>query len=305
MALLTINHVTKRYGQVVAVNDVAFEAQPGRILGLLGPNGAGKTSTIRMITYITVPDEGQVLFEGKPVGPWSQEQMGYLPEERGLYKKLKVSEQLLYLAELKGLTRSDAREKIRYWLDRFDALDWGEKKTEELSKGMQQKIQFIATILPEPRLVILDEPFSGLDPINSDLLRDIILEMKEAGRTILFASHRMEQVEQLCDDICLISKGEIVVKGALRDVKRQFGKDAVLMEFDGDASFLDTLEADGIARVTNRSHHRAELRLINGTTGRQVLETALQHVDDIQRFQVMEPPLSDIFVDVVTRQQAS
>jgi len=299
MALLSVENVTKRYGKTVAVNDVSFEAQPGRILGLLGPNGAGKTSTIRMITYITVPDEGQILFEERPVGPWSQEQMGYLPEERGLYKKLKVGEQLLYLAELKGLARSTARERIRYWLDRFDATDWYDMKTEELSKGMQQKVQFIATILPEPRLVILDEPFSGLDPINSSLLKDIVLELKEDGRTILFASHRMEQVEQLCDDICLMSNGKIVLNGALREIKKRFGKDSILMEFDGDDAFLDALEAEGAIRVTNRSLHRAELRLLDGTPGRRVLEAALAHVDDLYRFQLTEPPMSEIFVSVV------
>ncbi|MFQ5568472.1 MAG: ABC transporter ATP-binding protein [Rhodothermales bacterium] len=303
MSLLSIDHVTKRYGDFVAVDQVSFEAQPGRILGLLGPNGAGKTSTIRMIAYITIPDEGQILFDGHPVGPESQQQMGYLPEERGLYKKLKVGEQLRYLAELKGLSRAVASDKIRYWLDRFDASDWAGKKVEELSKGMQQKIQFIATILPEPRLVILDEPFSGLDPINSELLRDIILELKEQGRTILFASHRMEQVEQLCDDICLISEGQILVKGPLRDVKRSFGRDTIVLEFEGDDAFLDDLEVQGMIRISNQSHHRAELRLLNGTPGRRVLDIALQHLDDIYRFELMEPPLSEIFVSVVNEQR--
>ena len=174
MPELTVERVTKRYGAKVAVNNISFEAKPGRVLGLLGPNGAGKTSTIRMITYITVPDEGQVLFEGKPVGPWSQQRMGYLPEERGLYKKLKVGEQLLYFAELKGMPRRKAIEQIRYWLDRFDASDWMAKKTQELSKGMQQKVQFISTLLHQPDLLILDEPFSGLDPINTELLKDVI-----------------------------------------------------------------------------------------------------------------------------------
>lgn len=303
MALLSLDHVTKRYGKFLAVDGVSFEAQPGHILGLLGPNGAGKTSTIRMIAYITIPDEGQIIFDGKHVGPESQKQMGYLPEERGLYKKLKVGEQLRYLAELKGFSRTEANKRIRHWLDRFEMTAWAGKKVEELSKGMQQKIQFIATILPEPSLVILDEPFSGLDPINSELLRDIILELKDEGRTILFASHRMEQVEQLCDDICLISKGQILVNGALRDVKRSFGRDAILMEFSGDGTFLDELEAQNLISISNRTHHRVELRLLNGTKGRQVLDAALQHVDDIYRFQLTEPPLSEIFISVVTEQQ--
>ncbi len=303
MAVLTIDNVTKRYGDFTAVDHVSFEAQPGRILGLLGPNGAGKTSTIRMIAYITAPDEGEVRFDGRGVGPWSQEQMGYLPEERGLYKKIKVADQLRYLAELKGLGRAEAVEKIRYWLDRFGMSEWAGKKTQELSKGMQQKIQFIATILPEPRLIILDEPFSGLDPINAELLREIILELKDADRTILFASHRMEQVEQLCDDICLISQGQILVKGPLRDVKRSFGRDTLILEFDGDDAFLDAFEERGLIRISNRSKHRVELRLLDGAPSRPILEAALDHTDDVYRFERVEPPLSEIFISVVTEQQ--
>lgn len=304
MSTLTVDHVTKRYGQFVAVDDVSFVAQPGRILGLLGPNGAGKTSTIRMITYITAPDEGRILLDGREVGPWSQAQMGYLPEERGLYKKLKVGEQLLYLSELKGLPRVEARERIRYWLDRFDASTWAVKKTEELSKGMQQKVQFIATIIHNPALLILDEPFSGLDPLNSELLREIILELKGENRTILFASHRMEQVEQMCDDICLISLGRIVLQGALRDVKRSFGRNTVLLDFEGDGSFLDDLQAQGLVRLGARSLNRVEVNLLNGTPPRRILETALRHVQDIHRFELVEPSLNEIFVRTVGKQEA-
>ncbi|WP_228350246.1 ABC transporter ATP-binding protein [Rhodocaloribacter litoris] len=303
--LLSVENVTKRYGDLVAVDHVSFTARPGRILGLLGPNGAGKTSTIRMIAYITVPDAGRVLLDGRPVGPWSQQRMGYLPEERGLYKKMKVGEQLLYLAELKGLTRAGARDRIRYWLDRFGARDWENRKTETLSKGMQQKIQFIATILHDPDLVILDEPFGGLDPINADLLQEVILELKEKGRTILFASHRMEQVEQLCDDICLISKGAIVLQGPLREVKRRFGRDTVLLDFEGDDAFLDRLVAEGCVRINVRSRNHAELRLLDGTPPRRVLEAAMASVDEVSRFEVVEPPMREIFVSVVTRQQGA
>ena len=303
MASLVLDDVTKRYGAVTAVDRVSFEARPGRILGLLGPNGAGKTSTIRMIAYITTPDAGEIRLDGRRVGAWSQRRMGYLPEERGLYKKLRVGEQLRYLAELKGLARPDAEARIRHWLARFDAEDWYGKRVEELSKGMQQKIQFIATILPEPQLVILDEPFSGLDPINAELLRSIILELKEDGRTILFASHRMEQVEQLCDDICLISHGHILLDGPLRDVKRRFGRDTVVLEFDGDGAFLDRLDAEGRLRLVHRTEHRAELRLTDGLAPRAFLETALRHTDAIYRYQLTEPSLSEIFVSVVTEQQ--
>jgi len=303
--MLSIDNVTKRYGDLVAVNRVSFKAQPGRILGLLGPNGAGKTSTIRMITYITVPDEGEIRFDGKLVGPWSQERMGYLPEERGLYKKMKVGEQLVYFAELKGLARSEASKRAHYWLDRFEADDWYNKKTQELSKGMQQKIQFINAILHNPDLVILDEPFGGLDPINADLLKDVIMELKEDGRTILFASHRMEQVEQLCDDICLVSRGEIILQGDLREVKRRFGRNTVVLDFFGEDAFLDTLEAAQKIRISMRSHSHAELQLINGTPPRHVLETALQHVEEITRFELSEPPMREIFVSVVTDQQGA
>jgi ABC-2 type transport system ATP-binding protein len=289
----------------VAVDQVSLEAHPGRILGLLGPNGAGKTSTIRMIAYITIPDEGRVLYDGQPVGAWSQQRMGYLPEERGLYKKMKVGEQLLYFAALKGMPPTDARQQVTYWLERFGAPAWFGKKTEELSKGMQQKVQFILSILHRPSLIILDEPFSGLDPINADLLEEVILELKAQGCTILFASHRMEQVEQICDDICLISKGQIVLQGSVREVKRRYGRNTVLLDFEGRDGFLDRLEQEGRVRVSMRSHTHAELHLHDGTTPRQVLEAALAHADTISRFELMEPPLKEIFVQVVGEQEAA
>ena len=225
--------------------------------------------------------------------------MGYLPEERGLYKKLSVKEQLMYLGELKGLGRSTASERADYWLDRFQAGDWGSKKTQELSKGMQQKVQFIATILPEPRLVILDEPFSGLDPLNSELLKEIVLELRDAGKTVLFASHRMEQVERMCEDICLMSKGRVVLQGSLREIKQRFGRNTVELHFSGSDGFVDALETAGRVRVVGRSHSRAELRLLGGTPPRRVLETAMEHADEIYRFELAEPPLTEIFVSAV------
>ncbi len=302
---LSVERITKRYGDKIAVNNVTFEAKPGRVLGLLGPNGAGKTSSIRMITYITAPDEGKVLFGGKEVGPWSQERMGYLPEERGLYKKLKVGEQLLYFAELKGMGRREAIEKIKYWMERFEAMDWLPKKTQELSKGMQQKVQFISTILHDPDLLILDEPFSGLDPINSEVLKDVIQEHKTQDRTILFASHRMEQVEQLCDDICLISNGEILIQGPLRDVKRSFGRNTVVLEFDGNDAFIQEMSDKSLVRIEQASANRAELKLLNGTPSRTVLEFAMQRVDEIIRFECVEPSLNEIFVSAVEKQKST
>jgi len=304
MARLEVDSVTKRYGTTIAVDTISFGASPGRILGLLGPNGAGKTSTIRMITYITGPDEGTIRCDGRPVGPWSQQRMGYLPEERGLYKKLKVREQLLYLGELKGLARRVAAERADHWLDRFDAADWAGMDTEELSKGMQQKIQFIATLLHDPSLLIFDEPFSGLDPINSELLRDIILELRDDGRTILFASHRMEQVEQLCDDICLMADGDIVLQGALREIKGRFGRNSIILEFEGDDGFLDDLVAEGAVRIETKSRHRARLHLNDGASARRVLQTALDRTEAVYRFERVEPSMNEIFIEVVGEERA-
>jgi ABC-2 type transport system ATP-binding protein len=304
MAHLSVENVTKRYGNTVAVDDISFEAQPGRILGLLGPNGAGKTSTIRMITYIMVPDAGTVRYDEQTVGPWSQQRMGYLPEERGLYDRLRVKEQLVYLGTLKGLTKAEAADRADYWLDRFDATDWADMKTEELSKGMTQKIQFIATLLHDPSLLIFDEPFSGLDPINADLLRDIILELRRDDRTILFASHRMEQVEQLCDDICLMAQGDVVLQGNLRDIKEQFGKNTLVLEFDGDDTFIDELVDAGRVRVNTRSAHRAELSLADGTDARSVLDLALDRTEEVYRYERVAPPLNEIFVEVVGESEA-
>jgi ABC-2 type transport system ATP-binding protein len=230
--------------------------------------------------------------------------MGYLPEERGLYKRLRVKEQLVYLGTLKGLSKAEAADRADHWLGRFDATGWADMKTEELSKGMQQKIQFIATLLHDPSLLIFDEPFSGLDPINADLLRDIILELRREDRTILFASHRMEQVEQLCDDICLMARGDVVLRGPLREIKEQFGKNTLVLEFDGDDHFVDQLEAEGRVRVNTRSAHRAELTLADGTAARTVLDRALAATDELYRYERTAPPLNEIFVEVVGEDEA-
>ena len=300
MALLELRNATKRYGKLTAADAVSFEAHPGRILGFLGPNGAGKTTTIRMIAHITVPDEGEVLFDGQTVGAWSQQQMGYLPEERGLYKKLKVSEQLRYLAQLKGVSPAKSRSKINYWLDRMDLTKWSNAKTQDLSKGMQQKMQFIATILAEPRLVILDEPFSGLDPVNSELLRTIIAELKQDGCTILFASHRMEQVEQLCDDICLVAKGRVVLKGALREVKRQYRRDKLALEFEGDDTFIRELGAAGRFQILEEDEGRFILHLIEDAEAMAILDYLRSSPDTrLLRFELMEPTLTEIFIKTV------
>ena len=299
--VLCLETVTKRYGQTAAVDGVSFQAEPGRLVGLLGPNGAGKTSTLRMVTAITTPDEGRITLGGATVGPETQRRMGYLPEERGLYRKLRVGEQLVYLARLKGMSAGDAAAAVRRWLDRFDAADWWGRKTEDLSKGMQQKVQFIATVVHDPALVVLDEPFSGLDPINADVLEAVIAEMRAAGRTVLFASHRMESVESLCDDVVLMARGRVVLAGPLRDVKRRFGRDTVSVAWSGPDAWLDALVAPGAdgsdsgVRLLRRSSSVATLRLDAGVPPRRVLDAALAGADDVDRFDVHEPPLDEIF----------
>ena len=297
--VLRLENVTKRYGQTLAVDGVAFTAEPGRLFGLLGPNGAGKTSTIRMIAHITSPDAGTITLGGEPVSQATQRRMGYLPEERGLYRRMHVGEQLVYLGRLKGMTARDAETTTRRWLDRFDASGWYGKKVEELSKGMQQKVQFVATVMHGPDLVILDEPFSGLDPINADLLQETVSELRADGRTVLFASHRMEQVEQLCDDLCLLARGRVVLSGALREVKRRFGRDTASLHWGGDGAFLDRLAASGDVSVLSRTGSSATLRLGPKTAPRDVLQAALDGSADVDRFELHEPPLAEIFRQAV------
>lgn len=295
MAVIDVRDISKTFGETRAVDQVSFQVSEGKIFGLLGPNGAGKTTALRIINYILVPDSGSVAINGLQAGPETQRMIGYMPEERGLYKKMKVGEQLLYLARLKGMEIDEARKAIRYWLDRFQAADWLDKKVEELSKGMSQKIQFIATIAHDPDIYIFDEPFSGLDPINSEMLREIVLELKDRGKTILFSTHRMEQVEQMCDEICLFNNGRAVLQGNLREIKKSYGKNTVNIEFDGDASFLDRLEN---VRINNRSANFAEIRVLGNNSMQDILETAMSHAD-IHLFERIEPSLTEIFISAV------
>lgn len=295
MISIQVKNLNKSFGQTKAVGNVSFDVYRGRIFGLLGPNGAGKTTTIRMINHIIPQDSGEITINGLPVGPKTQKMIGYMPEERGLYKKMKVGEQLMYLAQLKGLKKTDAKKKIVYWLKRFDAYDWHSKVVGELSKGMSQKIQFIATIVHDPDIYIFDEPFSGLDPINSELLKEIIIELRQYGKTILFSTHRMEQVEQMCDDICLFNNGKVVITGNLRNIKKEFGKNTVLIEFEGDPGFLDELED---VRINNRSTNFAEIRILNGLSHQQILKKAMEK-SEIHKFQLVEPSLNEIFISTV------
>lgn len=295
MHTIQVENLSKSFGETVAVNDVSFNVERGKIFGLLGPNGAGKTTTIRMINFIMPQDQGKIIINGVSVSPKTQKMIGYMPEERGLYKKMKVGEQLIYLAQLKGLSVSDARTKIKYWLKRFSAEDWHGKVVGELSKGMSQKIQFISTIVHDPDIYIFDEPFSGLDPINSELLKEIIIELRKEGKTILFSTHRMEQVEQMCDDICLFNNGKVVLTGNLRNVKKDFGKNTVLLEFQGDDSFLDTFEE---VRINNRSTNFAEIRILGDLNHQQILQTAMKYAE-VHKFQLVEPSLNEIFISTV------
>jgi ABC-2 type transport system ATP-binding protein len=295
MHLLEVDRVSKSYGPFKAVDAVSFSVSKGRIFGLLGPNGAGKTSMIRMINHITAPDVGSIHLAGHLVSEKTQSLVGYLPEERGLYKKMKVGEQLLYLVRLRGLSKDDAKASIRYWLQRFEAESWLGKEVGELSKGMQQKVQFIAAIAHNPELYIFDEPFSGLDPINSEILKKIILELKDAGKTILFATHRMEQVEQMCDDICLFNKGKAILSGNLNQIKQQQGKNSIVLEFEGNGSFLDELPN---TRINNRSTNFAEIRVLSDTDPQEILKKALEAVK-VTKFEYVYPSLNEIFIEKV------
>ncbi len=295
--MLAVQHVTKRYGSHVANADISLTAASGRIFGLLGPNGAGKSTLIRMITNIIQPDEGSILLHGEPIGTRAMESIGYLPEERGLYKKLTVMEQLSYFGQLKGLSEKDARRRASEWLRRLDAAGWDNKKVQELSKGMQQKVQFISTIMHEPELVILDEPFSGLDPVNAQLLIDTVRQLQQRGATILLSTHQMDQVEKLCDDLALIHRGQVMLQGTLTDVRNAFRSDRIRLTCTEMHPGLLTIPGTA---VEHHDHHTVELRMTDpGMSTNDVLTRCLP-LAEIVTFEVVQPALHDIFVQVVT-----
>ena len=296
--IIQIDQLNKRYQQHQALKEVSLSVKEGSIFGLLGPNGAGKTSLIRILTQITEADTGQILFEGEPLNPSHIYQMGYLPEERGLYKKMTVKDQLLYFAELKGLSNKQAKEKLKYWVDKFDIRSWLNKKVEELSKGMQQKIQFIATLIHEPKLLILDEPFSGFDPINAQLLVDEILLLKSKGTSIIFSTHRMDSVELLCDHIALINQSEKILDGNVRELQQAFKKNLFEVKYTGQTLFntdwmqvIETKEKDG---YTSQLIHIG-LHL----NPNQFLQQLLQEPIGIVSFQEKLPSMEDIFISAV------
>src|SRR5262249_39941577 len=292
-----VDQVTKRFGEFTAVNQLSLSVRPGRIYGLLGPNGAGKTTTIRMIVNITAPDSGNIKIFGRQITPELQDRIGYLPEERGLYKKMKVGEQLKFFAELKNLNGKEADQRIDKWLARLKLSEWKLKKSMELSKGMQQKIQFITAVLHEPDLIILDEPFSGLDPVNVELLKDVVLELKGAGKTIIFSTHQMEVAEEICDDICLINRSRKVLEGSIRQVRQSFGRNTVALRFEGDESVLSDP-----AMVTKVERHADEMEVLlaEGADAQILLKRLVAAGAVVGKFEMMEPSLNDIFIAKVT-----
>jgi len=296
MNIIEIKDVSKRFNEFVAVKDLSFEVRQGTIFGFLGPNGAGKTTTIRMIVNIFAPDEGEIFVMGEHMSPALQARIGYLPEERGLYKKMSVGEQIIFFASLKGVSRTEAAARCDRWLAKLEILDWKNKKSIELSKGMQQKVQFITTVIHEPELLILDEPFSGLDPVSVNLLKSVILDLKKNGRTVIFSTHQMEQVEQMCDDICLINRGTRVLGGGLREVKRRFGRNTVVLDYEGPDSFL----SDELVKRQNRFANYSEIILQDGADAQEVLRRAVAGGARVNRFELVEPSLNEIFIESVT-----
>ncbi len=294
MPVVELAGVTKAYENKVAVSDLSLSIDAGQMFGLLGPNGAGKTSSIRMMMGITIPDSGQISLFEKPFERQSLERVGYLPEERGLYKKMKVLEQLVFFGQLHGLTAEEARRRSIAWAKRMEIADSLEKKTEELSKGMQQKIQFIASLLHDPGLIVMDEPFSGLDPVNAMLVERTLLELKDQGKAILLSTHRMDQVEKLCDSICLIDNGEAVLAGNLRQIKAGYERNHVIVEFEGSPAFLGS---DEIEEAKNFAGH-AEIKLKGHGNAQKLLHEA-SAAATIYRFELVEPSLEEIFIQTV------
>src|SRR5688500_12787169 len=295
-ATLRVSNVTKRFGEFTAVENLSFEVRAGRVFGFLGPNGAGKTTTIRMIVGITAPDQGSIDLFGEKMSSRLQDRIGYLPEERGLYKKMKIADQLRYFAALKGMSASDAEKRMDFWLERMDLAEWKKKKTTDLSKGMQQKIQFISTVLHDPDLLILDEPFSGLDPINVEFLIDVIREFKTRDKTIIFSTHLMETAEKLCHDILLINRARKVVAGSLREVKESYGKNLIALRVRGGDDVLSDQSL-----VAKQVVHADEIivHLTNGTDSQQLLRRLIDAGAGVSKFEKVEASLNDIFIDKV------
>ncbi len=301
MALIECKNVCKNFGTKVALDNVSLDVPEGKIYGLLGPNGAGKTTMIRIINRITIPNSGEVLFNGRPITQRDVEKIGYLPEERGLYRKMEVGDQAMYLAQLKGMSEKDARAELKKWFVKFGIQDWWKKKVEELSKGMAQKVQFITTVVHKPSLMILDEPFSGFDPVNAELIRKEILELKEQGATIILSTHNMESVEELCDNIALINKSHLVLSGGVDEIRRQYGNNHVELIYSGE-NVLAPVEGlfSVISDADDNGRHTAVLSLDHEGLGNEVLTAVIGQGLLVNSFKELLPRMNDIFIKLVT-----
>lgn len=301
MALIECKNVCKNFGTKVALDNVSLDVPEGKIYGLLGPNGAGKTTMIRIINRITIPNSGEVLFNGRPITQCDVEKIGYLPEERGLYRKMEVGDQAMYLAQLKGMSEKDARTELKKWFVKFGIQDWWKKKVEELSKGMAQKVQFITTVVHKPSLMILDEPFSGFDPVNAELIRKEILDLKEQGATIILSTHNMESVEELCDNIALINKSHLVLSGGVDEIRRQYGNNHVELIYSGDNA-LAPVEGlfSVISDADDNGRHTAVLSLDHEGLGNEVLTAVIGQGLLVNSFKELLPRMNDIFIKLVT-----
>ena len=300
MGIITCSGITKKFGNFTALNAVSLDIPQGKIFGLLGPNGAGKTTLIRIINQITLPDSGELFFNGQPIKPQDVECIGYLPEERGLYKKMKVGEQAIYLARLKGMSAKQATQELKEWFVKFGIQGWWDKKVEELSKGMAQKIQFITTVMHKPKLLILDEPFSGFDPVNVNLIRKEILALKDAGTTIILSTHNMESVEELCDNIALINKSNLIVTGGVDEIRRKYGNNHVEVIYRGEEPVsLGAAPVDLVADGEYKGKRRAVLDVMPGATSAQILGELIKG-NDIVSYQELMPRMNDIFIKLVT-----
>jgi ABC-2 type transport system ATP-binding protein len=294
---VSIDHISKSFGEFTAVSELSLAVYPGRIYGLLGPNGAGKTTTIRMIVNITAPDSGRIEVFGRQITPELQDRIGYLPEERGLYKKMKIGDQIKFFAALKNVDGKEVDRRVDRWLARLQLTEWKSKKASELSKGMQQKVQFINAVVHEPDLLILDEPFSGLDPVNVEVLKDVILELKAAGKTIIFSTHQMEVAERICDDICLINRSRKILEGSIREVKSGFSRNVVALRLRGGESVV--ADSTLISKVQRHSDG-LEVLLAEGASAQTLLKELIAAGATIERFEMIEPSLHDIFIEKVT-----
>ena len=292
---IVLKGIRKAFAGHVAVGDLSLQVPRGSVFGLLGPNGAGKTTTLRMVMNILGPDAGTIEILGKPADQATRDRIGYMPEERGLYPRMVLEEQLVFMAAIKGMGRKEAEKRLGPWLERLGLAEWRKRKTNELSKGMQQKAQFIATVLHEPDVLFMDEPMSGLDPVGMDVMREVMLDLRRKGATIVLSSHQMEAVEKLCDRVALINRGEKVLDGSVAEVKARHGKNTVVLAYDGDGAFLGSLP--GVARVTDFGQY-VEVRLLDGADPQPLLQEAAARLR-LRRFEIVEPSLHDIFVETV------